>query len=102
LFSFDNYKTTKSLVDALSQIYPVGSDSNKMIEDMEKFGARCVRIGEPGFRGRNRTASENLIICELPKKEKGFLYQFDWSIYIYKKNDNSIKTIAVDKKYFGV
>ena len=101
-FDLEDYKNVKSLENSLKKLYPVGSDANEMIENMKKAGARCVGIGGFIFRGRAKIIDNNMTSCELPKKESGLFYEWDWAINIFKDNKNRIKSITVDRKYFGV
>lgn len=102
VINFADYKDIKSLEKYLNEAYPAGSSTDKMVEDMKKAGARCVGVGGSIFRGRKEIIDENKIVCEIPRKQKSLMYEWDWAIHVYKTNDKKIKSIRVEREYFGV
>ena len=95
-FKFEDFETSESLKIFLERKYPIGSDCDIALKDLELAGAKCVCVKKGGlYFGQAPQGTEFIKEC---RYSTGFISMTplkSYQIIIYKDKQNQLKEIWV-------
>ena len=95
-FKFEDFETSESLKIFLERKYPIGSDGDIALKDLELAGAKCVCVKKGGlYFGQAPQGTEFIKEC---RYSTGFISMTplkSYQIIIYKDKHNQLKEIWV-------
>ncbi len=91
MFKFENYSSAEKAQNVLLELHPIGNPVEKLVERMEKLGAKCGPITNPEYK--DKPEYKNLIYCVYYERE--IIFATKWMIIIKYDDDQKIQEIKI-------